>query len=177
MEKGSFSPSDFALHMRAPGAMLQRGGPNLLRDFKEFALRGSMLDLAVGIVIGVAFGRIISSLVDDILMPPIGLLLGHVDSSNLFLSLSGQHYASLAAAKAAGAPTLNYGVFFNTVLNFLIVAFAVFMVVRQVNRLKRQEVAQQPELRPCRYCCSAIPAAAVRCPHCTAVLGEAATAP
>src|SRR5207245_5848374 len=107
----------------------------MLKEFKEFAMRGNVLDMAVGIVIGAAFGKIVTSFVGDILMPPLGLLLGRVDFSNLFVTLSGQSYASLAAAKAAGAPTINYGVFLNTVLDFLIVAFAIFLLIQQVNRL------------------------------------------
>jgi large conductance mechanosensitive channel len=144
----------------------------MLKEFKEFAMRGNVLDMAVGIIMGVAFGKIIASLVEDILMPPIGLLLGRVDFSNLFLSLTGRHFDSLAAAKAAGAATVNYGIFFNTILNFLIVAFAVFLMVRQVNRLKRQAEAPpgEPTTRACPYCLSAIPLKATRCAHCTSEL-------
>jgi large conductance mechanosensitive channel len=147
----------------------------MLKEFKEFAMRGNVLDMAVGIIIGAAFGKIVTSFVEDVLMPPLGLLLGKVDFSNLFLSLSGQQYASLAAAKAAGAATLNYGVFFNTVLNFLIVGFAVFLLVRQVNRLKREQAAPPPApaARDCPYCLSAIPLKATRCAHCTAELQAA----
>jgi large conductance mechanosensitive channel len=147
----------------------------MLKEFKEFAMRGNVLDMAVGIIIGASFGKIVTSFVEDVLMPPLGLLLGKVDFSNLFLSLSGQQYASLAAAKAAGAATLNYGVFFNTVLNFLIVGFAVFLLVRQVNRLKRAQAAPPPApaARDCPYCLSAIPLKATRCAHCTAELQAA----
>jgi large conductance mechanosensitive channel len=119
----------------------------MLKEFKEFAMRGNVIDLAVGVIIGAAFGTIVKSLVDDIIMPPIGLLVGGLDFSNLFVSLSGEHYASLAAAKAAGAPTINYGIFLNNVLNFVIVAFAIFMVVRQINRLKRETPSCRPRPR------------------------------
>lgn len=147
----------------------------MFREFKEFALKGNVLDMAVGIVIGTAFGRIVTSLVNDILMPPLGLLLGRVDFSNLFLNLSGQTYASLAEATAAGAPTINYGVFVNTVINFFIVAAAVFLLVRQFNRLKRApEVV--PVVKECPYCASAIPIKASRCPQCTSQLELRASA-
>ena len=144
----------------------------MLKEFREFAMRGNVIDLAVGVIIGAAFGTIVKSLVDDIIMPPIGLLIGGLDFSNLFLSLSGQEYASLAAAKAAGAATINYGVFLNNVLNFLIVAFAVFMLVRQINRMKRQAPAAVPAAteKSCPYCVSTIALAATRCPQCTSEL-------
>ena len=144
----------------------------MLREFKEFAMRGNVLDMAVGVIIGAAFGKIVASLVEDILMPPLGLLLGKMDFSNLFVSLSGQQFPSLAAAKAAGAATLNYGLFLNTVLNFAIVAFAIFLLIRQVNRLKRAPAAA-PTTRDCPYCLSAIPLKATRCAHCTADLKAA----
>lgn len=144
----------------------------MFKEFKEFAMKGNVVDLAIGIIIGGAFGKIVSSFVSDILMPPIGLLLGKVDFSNLFIPLSGKSYASLQEAKAAGAATLNYGVFFNTVLDFLIVAFAVFLLVRQINRLKREE---QPAPAPvttkeCPFCMSVIPLKATRCAQCTSEL-------
>ncbi|MCS7197460.1 MAG: large conductance mechanosensitive channel protein MscL [Candidatus Bipolaricaulota bacterium] len=141
----------------------------MLKEFKEFAMRGNVLDMAIGIIIGAAFGKIVSSLVTDILMPPIGLLLGRVDFSNLFINLSGVPYASLAEAKAAGAPTINYGVFLNTVLDFVIVAFAVFLVIRQVNRLRRQPepAPAAPTTKECPYCFSVISIRATRCPYCT----------
>jgi large conductance mechanosensitive channel len=144
----------------------------MLKEFKEFAMRGNVVDLAVGVIIGAAFGTIVKSLVDDILMPPIGLLVGGLDFSNLFISLSGSPYPSLAAAKEAGAATINYGVFLNNVLNFLIVAFAVFLLVRQINRLKRETPAPPPAAteKPCPYCISTIALAATRCPHCTSEL-------
>jgi large conductance mechanosensitive channel len=117
-------------------------------EFKKFAIKGNALDLAIGVIIGAAFGRIVSSLVDDVLMPPLGLIIGKVDFSNLFLSLTGQHYDSLAAAKSAGAPTLNYGVFLNNIINFLIVAFAVFLLVQQINRLRGPEAAAEEPAAP-----------------------------
>jgi large conductance mechanosensitive channel len=142
------------------------------KEFKEFAMRGNVIDMAVGIIIGAAFGRIITSLVNDLLLPPLGLLLGKVDFSNLFLTLSRTSYATLAQAKAAGAPTLNYGIFLNTVPNFLIVAFAIFLLVRGVNRLRRQQEAPKPEptTKKCPYCDSTISRHAIRCPPCTSDL-------
>ena len=147
----------------------------MLREFKEFAVRGNVLDLAVGVVIGAAFGKIVTSLVDDIVMPPIGLLLGKVDFTNLFIDLSGKRYPSVAAAKAAGAPTINYGIFLNTLLSFLIVAFVVFLVVREFNRQRRGEEkpAAEPVVKECPYCLSSIPIKATRCPHCTSELKAA----
>ena len=139
----------------------------MLKEFKEFAMRGNVLDMAVGIIIGAAFGKIVSSAVDDILMPPLGRLLGHVDFSNLFLNLGDKTYESLAAAKTAGAPTLNYGVFFNTIINFLIVAFAVFLMVRAVNRWVAKPAAAAPTTKDCPQCAMPIPLAAKRCGHCT----------
>jgi len=147
----------------------------MLKEFKEFAMRGNVLDMAVGIIIGAAFGKIVSSFVNDVIMPPIGLLLGNVDFSNLFINLSGQPYASLAAAKAAGAPVVAIGVFLNSVFDFLIVAFVIFLLIRQVNRTKRQtEVpAVAPITRDCPFCWSSIPMKATRCPHCTSELKAA----
>jgi large conductance mechanosensitive channel len=142
----------------------------MLKEFKEFAMKGNVLDMAVGVIIGGAFGKIIASLVEDVIMPPIGLALGSVDFANLFISLSGKDYPSVAAAKAAGAPTLNYGVFFNTVLNFLIIAFTIFLVIRQFNAVKKAEPAPMPTTKDCSYCLSAIPIKATRCPHCTSEL-------
>jgi large conductance mechanosensitive channel len=142
------------------------------KEFKEFAMRGSVLDLAVGLVIGAAFGKIVTSFVDDLLMPPIGLLIGQVDFTNLFINLSGQPYPTLADAKKAGAATLNYGVFLNTVINFLIIALAVFLLIKQINRLKREKPAEvaAPGTKECLYCLSSIPLKATRCPHCTSEL-------
>ena len=143
----------------------------MLKEFKEFAMRGNVLDMAVGIIIGAAFGKIVSSMVDDVLMPPIGRLMGGVDFSNLFVSLSAQHYDSLAAAKAAGAATINYGVFLNTIINFLIVAFAIFLLVKQVNNLQKPAPAPAaPATKDCPHCLSTIPAKATRCSHCTSQL-------
>jgi large conductance mechanosensitive channel len=143
----------------------------MIKEFKEFAMRGNVLDMAVGIVIGAAFGQIITSFVQDILMPPVGRLLGRVDFSNLLVSLSGVHYDTVAAAKAAGAATINYGLFLNTVINFLIVAFAVFLLVRQVNRLAPKPApAAAPATRDCPYCLSAVPVKATKCAHCTSDL-------
>jgi large conductance mechanosensitive channel len=142
----------------------------MLKEFRDFAMRGNVLDMAVGIVLGASFGGIVNSLVSDVLMPPIGLVLGRVDFSNLFLNLTARHFATVAAAKAAGAATLNYGLFLNTIVNFLIVAFAMFLVVRQVNRLWKPASAPAPTTKPCPFCCSQIPLAATRCPHCTSQL-------
>jgi large conductance mechanosensitive channel len=142
----------------------------MLKEFKEFAMKGNVLDMAVGIIIGAAFGKIISSFVSDILMPPLGLLLGKMDFSGLFINLSGQDFPTIAAAKAAGAATINYGIFINTVIDFLLVAFAVFLLVKQVNRLKRQAPAAAPSTKDCPFCASAIPIPAKRCPHCTSQL-------
>jgi len=144
----------------------------MLQEFKEFAMRGNVLDMAIGIIIGAAFGKIITSFVNDVLMPPIGLLLGKVNFSNLFINLSGQPYASLEEAQAAGAATINYGLFLNTVLDFIIVAFVVFLFVRQVNRMKREPEAApaEPTTKECPYCLSTIPIKATRCPHCTSEL-------
>jgi len=142
----------------------------MLKEFKEFAMRGNAIDMAVGIVIGAAFGRIVSSLVADIIMLPIGLLLGRVDFSNLFINLSGQHYDSLADAKKAGVAVISYGAFLNTVIEFLIVAFAIFLLVRQINRFQKPAPAPAPSTKECPYCASTIPLKAVRCPNCTSEL-------
>jgi len=147
----------------------------MLKEFKEFAVRGSVLDLAVGVIIGGAFGKIVSSLVDDIVMPPIGLALGNADFTNLFVNLSDKPYPSLAAAKAAGAPTINYGIFLNNVITFVIIAFVVFLIVKQVNRMRRgEEKPAEKTTKECPYCRSAIPIQATRCPHCTSELKPAA---
>jgi large conductance mechanosensitive channel len=147
----------------------------MFREFREFAMRGNVVDLAVGIIIGAAFGKIVTSLVNDIIMPPIGLLVGRVDFSNLFINLSGQSYASLVEAKAAGAPTINYGVFLNTMIDFVIVAFAIFLLVRFINRLSRQREREPkaPTTRECPFCLSSIPLRATRCPQCTSTLQAA----
>jgi large conductance mechanosensitive channel len=143
----------------------------MLKEFKEFAMRGNVMDLAVGVIIGAAFGKIVASLVEDVIMPPIGRLLGHVDFSSLFISLNGAHYDTLAAAKTAAAPTVNYGLFLNTVINFLIVALAVFLVIQQVNRWgKKPAPAAAPTTKDCPQCAMTIPLAAKRCGHCTTQL-------
>ncbi len=145
---------------------------SVLKEFKEFAVKGNVLDMAVGIIIGAAFGKIVTSFVEDIIMPPIGLLLGKVDFANLYLNLSGQPWESLEAAKKAGAPLIRYGVFLNQALSFVIVAFAVFMIVKAVNRLRKQEeTVEEATEKLCPYCQTAIPLAATRCPHCTSQLG------
>lgn len=143
----------------------------MFKEFKEFAMKGNVLDMAVGIIIGAAFGTIIKSLVDDVLMPPIGLLLGNVDFSNLFLTIKegkvAAPYASLAAAKAAGAVTVNIGVFINTIISFLIVAFSVFLVIKNVNRFRKTPPPPDPTTKDCPFCFSVIPIKATRCPNCT----------
>jgi large conductance mechanosensitive channel len=145
----------------------------MFKEFKEFAMKGSMVDLAIGIVIGAAFGKIITSLVSDVIMPPIGLLLGKVDFSNLFIDLSGKGYATLAEAKAAGAATINYGLFLNTVIDFIIVAFVIFLIIKQINRMKREEAPAPPDTKECPYCYTVIPVKATRCPNCTAEIKAA----
>lgn len=142
-----------------------------MKEFREFAMRGNVMDMAVGIIIGAAFGTIVQSLVKDVLMPPIGLLLGNVDFSNLFVVLKDGAapgpYTSLQSAASAGAVSLNYGVFLNTIISFVIVAFAVFMLIRNLNRLKRKEVPAEATTRDCPFCLSPMPIKATRCPHCT----------
>jgi len=151
-------------------------GQAMLKEFKEFAMRGNVIDMAVGIIIGAAFGTIISSLVQDVIMPPIGLLLGNIDFSNLFLVLKegkvAGPYETVAAAKAAGAVSINIGIFINTIISFVIIAFAVFLIVKTVNNLKRQQEAPSvaPTTKECIYCFSAIPIKATRCPNCTSEL-------
>jgi len=140
----------------------------MLKEFRDFAMRGNVIDLAVGLIIGAAFGKIVTSLVNDVLMPPLGLVLGKVDFKNLFISLSGEHYESLQAAKDAGAATINYGIFINNIVDFAIVAAAIFLVVRQVNRFTAKPApAAAPTTKECPYCMSAIPVKASRCPQCT----------
>jgi large conductance mechanosensitive channel len=145
----------------------------MLKEFKEFAMRGNVLDMAIGIIIGGAFGKIVSSFVSDVLMPPVGLLLGGVDFSNLFLALDGTDWPTLAAAEEAGAPILKYGTFLNVVIDFLIVAFAVFLLVRAVNRLQRPSPAAPPTTKECPHCLSTISTKASRCPYCTSQLEAA----
>jgi large conductance mechanosensitive channel len=145
----------------------------MLKEFKEFIMRGNVMDMAVGIIIGAAFGKIVTSFVSDILMPPVGRMLGNMDFSNLFINLSGREYATLAEAKKAGAATINYGLFLNTLIDFLIIAFVIFLLIRQINRLKREPLPTPPTDKECAYCFSNIPLKAVRCPHCTSELGKA----
>ena len=145
----------------------------MLKEFKEFALRGNVLDLAVGVVVGGAFGKIVTSLVNDIIMPPVGLIIGGVDFADLFIDLSGRHARTLAQAKAAGTATINIGMFLNATLDFVIVAFSVFLLVRNVNRLVRRRPSEKPSAaaaRECPYCLSMIPARATRCANCTSTL-------
>jgi len=142
----------------------------VLKEFREFITRGNVLDLAVGVMIGAAFGKIVDSLVKDILMPPIGVILDGVDFKDLFISLSGTEYASLAAAQSANAVTINYGLFLNTVISFLITAFAIFILLKQVNRFRRPATPSAPAEKECPYCTMKMPMRASRCPHCTSVL-------
>jgi large conductance mechanosensitive channel len=149
----------------------------LFDDFKKFAMRGNVLDMAVGVILGAAFGKIVTSMVTDVIMPPIGLVLGKVDFSGLFINLSGKSYATLVEAKAANAATLNYGIFINSVIDFLIVAFVVFLLVQQFNRLmertQKAEAPAAPSTRDCPYCKLAVPLGATRCAHCTSDLKPA----
>jgi large conductance mechanosensitive channel len=139
----------------------------MFKEFKEFAMRGNVVDLAVGFIMGAAFGKIVNSLVNDVLMPPLGLLIGRVNFENLFFTLSGGSFNTLAEAKAAGAPTLNYGLFLNTLIDFVLVAFAVFVLVRWINRLRREPAPAAPTAKTCPYCKSTIALDATRCPQCT----------
>jgi large conductance mechanosensitive channel len=152
----------------------------MLKEFKQFVMRGNVLDLAVAVIIGAAFGRIITSLVNDVIMPPIGLLLGGVSFRSLYWNLSGVQYASLEEAQAAGAATINYGLFINTIVDFLIIAFVIFLVIRQVNRLSRKPepapAPAEPTTKECPYCLSSVPIKAVRCAHCTSALSDGALA-
>jgi large conductance mechanosensitive channel len=141
-------------------------------EFKTFIMRGNVMDLAIGVIIGAAFGKIVTSLVEDVIMPPIGLLLGKVDFSNLYINLGKGDYSSLAEAQKAGAATLNYGLFINTLINFLIIALVIFLVVKQINRLKRKEEVKEPDTKECKYCLSTIPLRAVKCQNCTADLND-----
>jgi large conductance mechanosensitive channel len=139
-------------------------------EFKTFIMRGNVVDLAVGVAIGAAFGKIVTSFVEDVLMPPIGLLLGNADFSNLFINLSGKDYPSVAAAKAVGAATLNYGMFFNNIINFLIIAFAIFLLIKQINRMQKPAPAAAPTTKECPYCLLDVPLKATKCAHCTSEL-------
>lgn len=148
----------------------------MLKEFREFAARGNVIDLAVGVIIGAAFGKVVASLVNDVIMPPIGMAIGRINFNNLFLSLGGGSYASLAEAQAAGAATINYGLFLNTVFEFLIVAFVIFLLIRQINRLKKPaQIAPAEDSHPCPFCVSRIPLKASRCPFCTSELGAPLT--
>ena len=148
----------------------------MIKEFREFVMRGNVLDLAVGIIIGAAFGKIVTSFVNDILMPPLGLLLGRVNFTDLFISLNGQAYASLADAQAAGAPTINYGLFINNIIDFLIVAFVIFLIIRWINRVRPPAPPPPVSTKSCPYCLSTIPLAATRCPNCTSQLETPAKA-
>lgn len=139
----------------------------MLKEFRDFVLKGNVIDLAVAVIIGAAFGKIVTSLTNDIIMPPIGMLLGNVNFADLFISLDGKQYASLAVAQAAGAPTINYGVFINTIIDFLIVAFVIFLIVKQMNRMKRAPAPAAPTTKECPFCYTQIPIQATRCPNCT----------
>ena len=142
----------------------------MFKEFKEFAMRGNVLDMAIGIIIGAAFGKIVTSFVNDVLMPPLGLLLGNSDFTNKFITLKGETLATLDAAKEAGSVTLNYGLLVNTVIDFVIVAFAIFIVVKQINRLKKKPEAPPPNTKDCPFCLSTVPIKASRCGHCTSEL-------
>ena len=144
----------------------------MLKEFKKFAMRGNVVDMAIGVIIGGAFGKIITSLINDVIMPPIGMLLGQVNFTDLFLDLSGKGYPSLAAAQEAGAATINYGMFFNTILDFIVVSLVIFLLVRQINRMQKQEETPPaaPTTKKCPYCFTEIPIEATRCPHCTSEL-------
>jgi large conductance mechanosensitive channel len=159
--------------MPAAGGAFERKYTQVLKDFKQFVMRGNVLDLAVAVILGASFGAIVTSVVNDIVMPPIGLVLGHIDFKDLFVSLNGKAFPSLAAAKAAAAPVIAYGQFLNTVINFLIVAAVIFLVVKQAAKFQRKPEAAPPApaTKDCAFCCTAIPLAATRCPHCTSQLG------
>lgn len=143
----------------------------MMKEFREFAMKGSVVDLAVGVIIGAAFGKIVTAFVNEILMPPLGLLLGKIDFNNLFINLSGVHYQTLKAAREAGAPVIGYGAFLNTILDFVLVAFAIFIVIKQINRMRREPPPAPPDTQDCPFCATAIPVKAVKCPHCTADIG------
>ena len=150
------SPNSFAKHT------------SMLKEFKEFAVKGNMVDMAVGIIIGTAFGKIVTSLVSDVIMPPIGLILNKVDFSNLYINLSGSDYSSLAEAQAAGVPTINYGIFLDALINFIIIAFVVFLLIKQINRLRKtMGIASESKTVKCPFCFSSISKKATRCPNCT----------
>ena len=142
----------------------------MLKEFKEFAVKGNVIDMAVGIIIGAAFGSIVNSLVKDVIMPPIGMLMGGINFADMFFALDGKAYASLAEAQAAAAPTINYGLFINSIISFIIVALAIFVLIKQINAMKKQPVPADPNTKECPYCKESIPIAAVKCSHCTSDL-------
>ncbi|GAM11700.1 large-conductance mechanosensitive channel [Geobacter sp. OR-1] len=142
----------------------------MMQEFKAFAVKGNVVDLAVGVIIGGAFGKIVTSFVSDIVMPPLGMLMGKVNFTDLFLDLSGKGFTSLKAAKDAGAPVISYGLFINTIIDFVIIAFVIFLVIKQINRFKNEPAPAPPNTKECSFCCSSIPLAANRCPHCTSQL-------
>lgn len=142
----------------------------MLKEFKTFIMRGSVIDLAIGVIIGGAFSAVITSLVDDVIMPPVGMLFGRVNFADLFVALDGNTYESLAKAKELGAPTLNYGLFINTIITFLIIGFVIFLVVKAINKMQKPAPAADPTTKPCVFCATEIPLAAKRCPHCTSEL-------
>jgi len=139
----------------------------MMQEFKEFAVKGNVVDLAVGVIIGGAFGKVVSSFVSDVVMPPIGMAMGKVNFTDLFIDLSGQGFTSLKAAKDAGAPVISYGIFINTIIDFIIIALVIFLVIKQINRMKKEPAPAPPNTKDCPYCCSAIPIPAKRCPQCT----------
>lgn len=143
-----------------------------LKEFREFAVRGNVIDLAVGLTVGAGFGKIVTSLVNDIILPPIGLILGNVDFSNLFINLSDKKFETLSAAKTAGVATINYGLFINTLIEFTIIAFTIFILIKQINRLKRETPVKESNTIPCPFCLSEIPSMARRCSHCTSILAS-----
>ncbi len=142
----------------------------MISEFKEFAMRGNVLDMAVGIIIGAAFGSIVNSLVKDVIMPPIGMIMGGINFADMFVALDGKSYESLAVAQAAAAPTINYGLFINSIINFIIVALAIFLLIRQVNAAKKKPAPPEPNSKECPFCKESIPKTAIRCPHCTSDL-------
>ncbi|HNU38762.1 MAG: large-conductance mechanosensitive channel [Euryarchaeota archaeon ADurb.Bin190] len=139
-------------------------------EFKEFAVKGNVIDMAVGIIIGAAFGSIVNSLVKDVIMPPIGMLMGGINFADMFVALDGKAYATLSEAQAAAAPTINYGLFINSIISFIIVALAIFVLIKQINAMKKQPVPADPNTKECPYCKESIPIAAVKCSHCTSDL-------
>ncbi|MBT0662833.1 large conductance mechanosensitive channel protein MscL [Geobacter pelophilus] len=143
---------------------------SVLQEFKAFAVKGNVVDLAVGVIIGGAFGKIVTSFVSDVVMPPLGLLMGKVNFSDLFVDLSGKGFTTLKAAKDAGAPVISYGLFINTIIDFVIIAFVIFMVIKQINRFRKEPAPAPPNTKDCPFCCVAIPLAAKRCPQCTSAL-------